>query len=185
MYDCLNVTIDHDDGAVSITMEVINAVQEIDGIELQVSVEAGTSIDQTETTIGVYEYPLISAKLLTDEFDENFATEYNETMPVVQCNYTGGYVPQYMGTVEPRTGAYLGELQLLQDDFDESVFGLSVETNIPHGDTVNGAVAACDYVLIIVSFSKSVFDTTQFNPNHRLIRVLTHWRRRQRKLLIQ
>lgn len=89
MYDCLNVTIDHYDGAVSITMEVMNAVQEIDGIELSVSVEAGTSIDQTETIIGAYEYPLISAQLLTDEFDENFATEFNDTMPVVQCNYTG------------------------------------------------------------------------------------------------
>lgn len=57
-----------------------------------------------------------------------------------------------MGTVEARTGAYLGDLQLVQDEIDESVFGLSVDAHIPHGEAVNGEVAACDYVLIIVSF---------------------------------
>lgn len=91
MIDRLNVTIDHSDGAVSITMELMEAVEALDGIELQVSVEAGTSIDQTETSIGVYGYPLISAELLSSEFDENFASEYNDTMPVVRCNYTGDW----------------------------------------------------------------------------------------------
>ena len=86
MYDCLNVTIDFYDGAVSITMEVKNAVREIDGIELRVSVSQGNALEQTVTAIGVYEYPLISAELLT-EFDET--TMYNEMMPVVKCNYSG------------------------------------------------------------------------------------------------
>lgn len=87
MYDCLNVTIDFYDGAVSITMEVNNAVREIDGIELRVSVSQGNALEQTVTAIGVYEYPLISAELLTEEFDE--ITMYNEMMPVVKCNYSG------------------------------------------------------------------------------------------------
>ena len=59
MYDCLNVTIDFYDGAVSITMEVKNAVREIDGIELRVSVSQGNALEQTVTAIEVYEYPLI------------------------------------------------------------------------------------------------------------------------------
>ena len=87
MYDCLNVTIDFYDGAVSITMEVNNAVREIDGIELRVSVSQGNALEQTVTAIGVYEYPLILAELLTEKFDE--ITMYNEMMPVVKCNYLG------------------------------------------------------------------------------------------------
>ena len=49
MYDCLNVTIDFYDGAVSITMEVKNAVRKIDGIELRVSVSQGNAPEQTVT----------------------------------------------------------------------------------------------------------------------------------------
>ena len=40
-------------------MEVINAVREIDGIELCVSVSQGNALEQTVTAIEVYEYPLI------------------------------------------------------------------------------------------------------------------------------
>ena len=45
------------------------------------------SLEQTVTAIGVYEYPLISAELLIEKFDET--TMYNEMMPVVKCNYSG------------------------------------------------------------------------------------------------
>ena len=56
------------------------------------------------------------------------------------------------GIVEEFTDAYLGELLLVQDDTDGSVFGLLAETYIPHDFTVNGAAAVCQYVLVIVSF---------------------------------
>ena len=67
-------------------MEVINAVREIDGIELRVSVSQGNALEQTVTAIGVYEYPLISAELVTEEFE--FTAVYNAMMPIVKCNYS-------------------------------------------------------------------------------------------------
>ena len=75
----------------TINVQVNNATVEIDGFNLDLEVEEGSSIDDTKTKFAVYEYPEITATLLDSNFDEKF----NETQNIVQCDFEGNQLRFY------------------------------------------------------------------------------------------
>ena len=64
----------------------------MDGIQFDVNVEAGSSLDNVRTNIAVYQHPELTATLLTTEFDETFANSLGENstaLEIVECYAEG------------------------------------------------------------------------------------------------
>ena len=85
----MNVTYTHDDFGLNVHIEVLPAVVDLDGCELEVTVEAGREIEDTKTTAIVYDFPELSAELLITDLDEDWADTTNGTLSVVNCTSTG------------------------------------------------------------------------------------------------
>ena len=85
----MNVTYSSDNFGLNVHIEVTEAVVELDGCEVEVTVEAGRQIEGTSTTAVVYDFPNLSAELLTTDLDEDWADATNGTLPVVSCTATG------------------------------------------------------------------------------------------------
>lgn len=137
--DVLTASIDDGgDGTVTINIQVNNATIAIDGFELDLEVEEGTSIFDTKTKFAVYEYPEITATLIDSNFDEKF----NETQNIVQCDFEGGYVPQHSGSIEPRTTARLGDYMELAEVNGTFVLFPGMDLD---GEEIHGQTATCKY----------------------------------------
>ena len=67
----------------------------MDGIQFDVNVEAGSSLDNVRTNIAVYQHPELTATLLTTEFDETFANSLGENstaLEIVECYAEGSFL---------------------------------------------------------------------------------------------
>lgn len=76
-------------------MSLTGVDTQMDGIQLDVNVEAGSSVDSVRTDVAVYEYPTITATLLQLELDENFDNllDANTTaIEVVECYVDGRFI---------------------------------------------------------------------------------------------
>ena len=76
-------------------MSLTGVDTQMDGIQLDVNVEAGSSVDSVRTDVAVYEYPTITATLLRQELDENFDNllDANTTaIEVVECYVDGRFI---------------------------------------------------------------------------------------------
>jgi len=148
LHDHLNVTYSSDNFGLNVHIEVTEAVVELDGCEVEVTVEAGRQIEGTSTTAVVYDFPDLSAELLTTDLDEDWADATNGTLPVVSCTKTGGYEPQHFGSPPGQTFASIGQNQILSD-LGNNTFGLESTTQLVPGEQIHGASGVCTYSLVI------------------------------------
>lgn len=147
LHDHLNVTYTNSDFGVNVHIEVFDTVVELDGCELEVTVEAGSQIEDTKTKAIVYDFPELDAELLTTDLDEDWADSTNGTLQIVNCTSTGGYEPQH-SSVLASISASIGDAETLED-FGDGSFGLSIDYQTGPGERINGANGVCTYSLLI------------------------------------